>query len=218
MSFDQNSILLILCLATSWLVTFGVTRWVRNRDVTSIHAKNGSLEETGAASLSTVFRQSPVDLGNGLHELRASLAMRLIAPLAALALLMVSDVASMLGSIGISSASAQRMILGGIYLGFGYCWFMVLSQQRVVWGQGLIATYGVDMKRQVRAMDDLLEIRPHATRPALVLTFSDQKPLYIPKSLSHRDMFIDEMQEIAHANVNNGMIVPMPLLRQRLGV
>ncbi|PSL18389.1 hypothetical protein [Shimia abyssi] len=217
MSFDLHLLSLVITITGSWLVAFGVARWLRSRDVTSVHARDGSLESVSSPTLSSFKHSGPIDLGNGLTELRPAWNMRLFAPLLALFILLGGNTTGAFNAIGMSSPTAQVAVYTVLGLLFGYFWSMLLFQQRVVWGNGVVAYYGLNMTREVRALDDLIDIQLHHKRPILVARFTNQKPLHIPMYMSHRDVIISMLQDAADTNVNNGMIVPMTILRRQLG-
>ena len=217
MSFLQNVLFLALTLSISWLATYGVTRFLKNRD------PGPALDAPDCAAglvagLRDLVRPQPTECAPGVFQSRPSLGMRLVAPLCALLFLVLTDMAPVLGAAGLGGLGLGLFLKTAICLAFGYTWYMLLFQQRVVWGHGHITAYGLGLTWQCRRLEGLTDIRPHTSKPVLVLSFDDQAPLHIPKYLAHRTRFLQDMQDVVHDNANNGAIVPWTQLRAQMGM
>ncbi|SFM59695.1 hypothetical protein [Shimia aestuarii] len=213
MSFLQNILFLALTLSLSWFVTFAVARILHRRDPGPVLSLNRECDSGIVAGLRDLLRAQPTECEPGVFQSRPSIGMRVIAPLCALLFLALTDMTPVLNATGVEALGLGTIVKTVICLGFGYLWYMLLFQQRVAWGHGYITAYGLNLTWQCRRLEGLTDIKPQASKPVLVMSFEDQAPLCIPKYLAHRTRFLQDMQEIAHDNANNGAIVPWTLLR-----
>jgi hypothetical protein len=219
MLFHHQLTVLTLSLIAAYFVAIGVHRWTRSKGPLSIYSQDGgSLESVGLSFLSDLGGRAPRELQNGFVELRPTLGMRLGTPLVALVFMANVDFGPLLTSLGLHDSNLQLTIYTFTSLIFAYSWIMLMFFQRVIFDGDRIISLGIDLRRQDRDLSDLTDIRMHESRPALVLRFGKQAPLYLPKFLSHRDTFVTRMQAIIDDNLNNGVVPPMPKLRDRLGL
>lgn len=219
MLFHHQLTVLTLSLIAAYLVAIGVHRWTRSKGPLSIYSQDGgSLESVGLSFLSDLGKHAPRELPNGFVELRPTLGMRLGTPLVALVFMANVNFGPLLTSLGLHDSNLQLTIYTFTSLIFAYSWIMLMFFQRVIFDGDRIISLGIDLRRQERELSDLKDIRMHESRPALVLRFGEQAPLYLPKFLSHRDTFVTRVQAIIDDNLNNGAVPPMPKLRDRLGL
>lgn len=217
MTFEQSLFPFLISLGAAALGAYGITRWRNTKGATSVFAQDSSLEDVGLSALSSLFSTAPTDLGKGRKELRPTWGIRLIAPVVALVFLIFTDLSPFWQSFGVQSETAHLVINCVIGAALGYSWFMLLFVQRIVFDDHYIMSYGIDLRSQSRRLSDLTGIRVHEQRPALVLTFAQQPPLYIPKFLSHRETLIQRLEEISADNLNNGAVPSLPRLRDQVG-
>lgn len=218
MTFEHSLFPFLASIGGAVLVTYGIARWRSSKSATSVFAQDTSLEDVGLSALSSLFSTAPTELGNGRKELRPTWGIRLIAPLVALAVLIFTDLSPLWNSLGIQSATAHLALVCLFGLVLGYSWAMLLFVQRVVYDDHYIMSHGIDLRSQTRRLSDLTGFRVHERRPALVLTFAEQAPLYIPKFLSHREVLIQRLEEISANNLNNGAVPPLPRWRDHAGI
>ncbi len=217
MIFEQTLFPLLASAGCSVFLTHGIVRWRNAKSRTSIFAQDSNPEEVGFSALSSLFSRAPIDLGHGKTELRPTWGIRLLAPLVALVFLIFMDFSEFWRSLGLESTTSQFAVYVGFGLVLGYSWFMMLFVQRIVYDDHYIVCHGVDLRPQSRRLSDLVDIRVHEKRPALVLSFSEQPTLYVPKFVSHRETFIRDMEEISANNINNGAVHPLPRWQEHIG-
>lgn len=216
MSFDHTSVLTLIFLFTAFPATFFLSRLVRSRDVTSVFANTGALEQTACTRFALFSGKGPTDLGNGLKQLRPSWQARLIWPVLAATIIAIVDLSPLFSALGHHAQTVTGIAHSAMGAALGYLCCMTLFHQRVVWGHGVVATYGLDMRRRVRPLNDLKDMPAPGQRPVTKLHFARNAPLSIPRGLAHRDQFKASMRAWADHNVNNGVIVPMCQLRSRV--
>ncbi|WP_162932922.1 hypothetical protein [Roseovarius sp. EL26] len=217
MSHDYLMAYAILSLITSVAVYIGIRCWRSTKGNTSIYAQDDRLEDVGLSFISSLFGTAPMKLGDGRIELRPPMGLSLIAPVIAIAFMTYTNFDPLWDSIGMTSGWFRAVIYYGLIAVFCYTWFMLLFVQKVIYSDQQIICHGVDLRTQTRDLGDLVSIRVHENRPALVLTFERQQPLYIPKFLSHRTQFISAMEKIANQNTRNGMIAQAPTWKNHMG-
>lgn len=217
MNDDQLMTYVVLSLVASAFVYIGIRRWKNAKGATSIYAQDDSFEDIGMSFISSLFNTTPVKFGDGRIELRPPVGLILIAPLIALVFTTYTDFEPLWGSLGIAPGWIRDIIYYGLAAVFCYTWFMLLFVQKVIYSDTQITCHGVDLRPQTRDLSDLVDICVHEKRPALVLTFERQKPLYIPKFLSHRAQFISTMEKIAAQNTGDGMIARPSTWQNRMG-
>ncbi len=217
MSNDQQLIYAILILVASACVFISVRRWRNWKGRSSIYAQDSSFEDIGLTFISSLFNTAPVKLGDGRVEIRPPMGLCLITPVIAVVFVTYTNFEPLWESLGIAPGWIRDAIYYGLAIVFSYTWFMLLFVQKVIYSEREIVSHGTDLRTQARDLSDLIDIRVHEKRPALVLTFAGQKPLSIPKFLSHRAQFITAMQKIAEQNTSNGMTTPEPSWQNRLG-
>ncbi|SLN72359.1 hypothetical protein ROA7450_04035 [Roseovarius albus] len=217
MSHDQQITYAILSLVAVATMCIGIRCWRNAKGATSIYAQDERFEDIGMTLLSSLFQTAPVKLGDGRIELRPPMGLILIAPFLALVFTTYTDFGPLWESLGIASGWIRDVIYYGLAAVFCYSWFMLLFVQKVIYSDKQITCHGVDLRSQTRDLDDLVGIRVHEKRPALVLTFERQKPLYIPKFLSHRAQFVSAMEKIAAQNTRDGMVARPTSRQNRMG-
>lgn len=217
MSHDELMTTVLLSFGVGIFISWGLTRWRNSKGRTSVFANDESLEEVGMSFISSMFNSFSPNRVDGITELRPPWGLRVLAPILALALFLTTDMSPLWDSVGVHDPLIRKGALIALCLFFGYSWFMLLFVQKVVYDGSFIECYGVDASKQERNLSDLVDIRVHEKRPALVLTFAQQKPLYIPKFLSHRAEFVSRMEAIAQQNRSNGLAAPALTLANRFG-
>lgn len=217
MSFEQSLFLALLSFAYAAITAFAVRRWRASKADTSIFAQDEDVSEIVFSALSSLFSAEPVNPGQGRVELRPTRGVRLLAPPFAIVIVALTDLGPLWSSVGLDSGGLPDPVQGGIVALFGYSWFMMLFVQRVIYDSAHIVCHGVALRPQTRHLWDLVDIKVHDTRPALVLTFARQPPLYVPKFLSHRETFISAMKAIAQDNARFGLRPRETRVQDRLG-
>lgn len=218
MIFEQTIFPLLASIGTSVFIAHSIVRWrsARNRNLNS--AQSGHFEDLRLSSLSSLFSNAPVDLGHGRTEHRPTWGVRLLAPLVALVLLALADISLFWNVLGIQSPPLQSGLLVGLALVLGYVWFVLLFVQRVVYDESNIMRYGFDLSTQTRELRELTGVQVSDWHPNLVLGFSGQSALNVPKFLSHREAFILAMENFAQSNMNNGVVHPLTVWQKKMPV
>ena len=215
MIFEQTIFPLLASIGTSVFVAHGIVRWRNAGSRNSDPGQSERAEDHRLSSLSSLFHKAPLDLGHGRTEHRPMWGVRLVAPLVALVLLAITDIFLFWNALGIQSPALQSGLLVGLALVLGYVWFVLLFVQRVVYDETRIMKYGFDLREHTRELRALTEIQVPDWRAKLVLGFSEQKALNVPKFLSHREAFILAMENLAQNNMNNGAVPPLPGWQQK---
>lgn len=214
---DITSIAAILSLLAGFATTVGLACWRNQKGRTSIFAQDAHLESVGFSLIASLFDSRSMQRIDGITEMRPPWGMRLLAPGLASFLFLTTDLSPLWHSVGINDPRVHVTFLSICCALTGYSWFMLLFFQKVVYDRAQIECSGVDISHQHRDLSDLVDIHVHKRRPALVLTFAHQKPLYIPKFLSGRAKFVTEMEAIAQQNLAQGLTAPAPTLASQLG-
>ncbi|SDX89189.1 hypothetical protein SAMN05444358_11456 [Ruegeria halocynthiae] len=175
MSHDDLMTPALLSLGVRIFISWGLTRWRNSKGRTSIFANDQSLEDVGLSFISSLFNSFSPNRVDGITELRPPWGLRDLAPVIALVLLLTTELSPLWESVGIHDPVIHKAALIALCLIFGYSWFILLFVQKVVYDGSFIECYGVDATKQERKLSDLVDIRVHDKRPALVLTFAQQK-------------------------------------------
>lgn len=217
MDHDTTIATAIAMLLGAFALNIGLRRWRKAKGRSSVFAADASLDDIGLSAISAIDTEPEAEPADGAMVLRPALGIRILAPVIAGVFLYTVDIDPLLHSVGISDGGTQhwtKVILG---------WMLVYSVihmnlfQKVAYSDTDIACTGVDIRTQYRDLSDLVDIAVHDKRPALVLTFANQKPLYVPKFITQRSRFISDMAQIAANNRAKGMTPPASTLATRLG-
>jgi len=214
-------VLSVLGFVGGVFVAFGLGRWRASKGAASVFAQDGNLEQIGFSAISAALDSRSVDRIDGFKELRPTWGIRLFAPLLAIVLLVAADAgpvfASLLVSLGLKNPVWADFAMVLIAAAFAYTWVMLLFYQRVIYDEVGIESIGTNIMSETRSLKDLVDIRVHEKRPTLVLSFADQKPLYIPKFISQRAMFLSDMEALIAKNRAQGMVAAPQNLAARMG-
>lgn len=195
----DDTLLLFAALAPLAAVVGSIwfMRWRKEKGRASIFASDTSLEMIGLSAAMNVGSGEVVKCVDGRTELRPPFGTRIIGPLVAMAVLLFMDWTPLFGSVGLTDPRTQGWVIAGLFGLLGYTAFQLNFRQKVVFDDRQIESHGVQLRPQVRNLSGLVDIAVHPKREALVLTFADQPPLYLPKFLTGRDRFVAQMQQIA---------------------
>jgi len=207
----------LLLLFGAIALNTGLIRWRKSKGRTSVFAADMSLDDIGLSAISAIDTDAPADPVDGAMVLRPSLGIRILAPIVAVVFLLTVDIEPLLNSVGITGDGAQHWTKVILAWMLAYAVIHLNLFQKVAYNDTHIACTGIDIRTRYRQLTSLVDITVHDKRPALVLTFADQKPLYVPKFISQRARFITQMEQIASHNRAQGMTAPEPTLANRLG-
>lgn len=216
MTFEQNSLHLVLSLLFFCFAACAALSILWLCKGKSVFSHDTSFRGHVSAALSSFFSKTPRDLGNKTLEYRCHWAMRLLAPWIAPTVLVALLFTPIFQVTGYGAHTLQTIFVTGAAGLLGYCGFMMVFVQRVVCNAHHVQSHGLSLRGQTRRLDGLAAVRVSETVPVIVLTFSNQPTLYIPKYTMHRDTLIRDLQEIADHNGNNGRVAPIPTWQARM--
>ncbi|MEM1237420.1 MAG: hypothetical protein AAGI10_10650 [Pseudomonadota bacterium] len=194
-----------------------IVPWRKSKGKTSIFAQDTSFDDVGTTLLSTVGSQEVRKGVDGRTEMRPPFGYRVLTP-AVMALVVLSfDERALMADMGLTNPTYQTYAIIGFWVLFAYGLFEMNFRQRVIYDATQITVWGVDLRAQTRDLTQLVDIRVHEKRPALVLTFSDGKRLYVPMHLNGRDHFVTEMEAIVAHNLARGERAPQAGFMARAG-
>lgn len=217
MAHDELMVWAVFGLAGGVILSAALIAWRRSKGAMSVFAQDNSLEDIGFTAVSAAFDTTSINRIDGITELRPTWGIRLFAPIIALTLFLFVDLGPFFESIGLNDRRYRSWAVLFVMAVFAYTWCMLLFFQKVTYDDKFIDSAGIDVTSQTRSLKDLVGIRQHEKRPALVLTFAEQKPLYVPKFISQRAKFIADMEIIASHNRENGLAAQKPSLTEKLG-
>ena len=149
--------------------------------------------------------------------MRPPIGARIIVPIIGAILLLGVDLAPLFQSFGASSPGMLFWSKAGTLAALAVFTLHTNISQRVVYSDRWITCRGVQLTAQTRKLSDLVDIAVHPKRHALVLTFAEQKRMYVPKFLTGREAFVLHMRMIIEANLARGKTVPEPDPLARVG-
>lgn len=193
------------------LIVFGlfvIVPWAKSKGAKSVFAHDDSLEDVGITLVSMIGDDGGKQLVDGRRELRPPFGYRALAPAILLGFLLGYDYREIMTLMGIVDPQHQNYAIWAFWALFAYTIFELNFRQRVIYDRNEISCWGVDLRRQDRDLGQLVDISMHENRPALVLIFADGKRFYVPKHLTGRARFIEDMEKIAAENLRNGAEVP----------
>ena len=217
METDPKIIVALLSLVSTLVVTLALLRWRKSKGRTSVFATDTSLEDIGLSAISALGDTRSPNRIDGYTELRPTWGSRIFGPAIAFVVLLNIEATQLFEALGIFDNVIQFWIICALFLLLTYTVIQLNVFQRVVYNTTAIACVGIDVRRQDRSLTELIDIKVHDKRPALVLTFVDQPTLYIPKFISQRARFISDMEAIITANRARGLSVPPEGLVARMG-
>jgi len=194
-----------------------VVPWARRQGATSLFAQDDSFEDVALSLISLIGDDGGRKLIDGRRELRPPFGYRAIVPAILLGFVLGYDFRGIMTVIGLTDPQSQTYAIWAFWALFIYTVFELNVRQRVIYDETLITCWGVDLRRQERDLRDLVDIRMHEKRPALALTFANEKTLYVPKVLTGRDQFVSDMQRIAEANRARDLSAGKRGLKAQLG-
>ena len=207
MTHDQIIGFALVSLAVAGVSSWALTRWRNKKGRASIYATDESTEEVALSFLSTLGGRAKVRR-DGMVEMRPPFGARVLVPVVAAVILIGTDLAPLLQSLGISDPTHQTWTYVGLLVLLAGFTIQMNLFQKVTYSDETITCTGVQLKPQKRTLSDLVDIAVHPKRPALVLSFADQERLYIPKFLTGREDFVAFMSTVAAENRAKGLTVP----------
>lgn len=208
---------MLISLGTAVLTAVLVSMWAKSKGRTSIFASDKGLEEVALSLIWGAGSTPPAKRDDGFIELRPTMGVRLGAPVIGAFVVCVTDLSPLLELFGLYEPSQQWWGYAAIWVLLAFTAVQLNFVQRVTYRDDYIACIGVDPRPQVRDLSELVDISVHPKRPALVLTFARELPLYIPKFISHREAFLAEMERIAAENRARGQTARPGGLAERFG-
>jgi len=218
MDTDPKIIAALLSLVSTIVVTLGLLRWRKSKGRASVFAADTSLEDIGLSAISALGDTHSPTRTDGYTELHPTWGSRVFGPAIAFVVLLNIQATQLFEALGIADDMMQFWIICALFLLLAYATIQLNVFQRVVYNDTAIACVGVDVRRHDRSLSDLVDVKVHDKRPALVLTFVDQPTLYIPKFISQRARFVSDMEAVITINQTRGLIAPPEGLAARMGL
>ncbi|MEL7092674.1 MAG: hypothetical protein AAFN94_13155 [Pseudomonadota bacterium] len=203
------------------MIDYLVKMWRDTKGRASAFATDNSLEEVGMSAISIIGSGSYTTLDDGRTELRPTWGMRLGMPALAAFVFFTIDPDLIFGWLPLLGFGPNAVHWAMVLLGWGLMFATISLNffQRVAYDGDTIHCEGTNLRHQTRDLSGLVDIEVHEKRPVLMLTFSDQAHLYIPKYISQREAFLADMDAIIERNLDAGQDVPdEDGLFQRLGL
>ncbi|MEM6760747.1 MAG: hypothetical protein AAF601_14825 [Pseudomonadota bacterium] len=201
------------------MIDYLVRLWRDTKGRASAFATDTSLESVGMSAISLMGGAGGTTLDDGSTELRPTWGMRLGMPALAALFFFAMDPNLLFGWVPLIGFGPNSAYWAMVLLGWMVLWTTVSLNffQRVAYDGDTIHCEGTSMRPQTRDLAGLVDIEVHEKRPVLVLTFSDQDHLYIPKFISQRETFLADMDAIIERNLDEGQDLPEDELFKRMG-